>query len=217
MAQQQREKPIRMTSPKGTLLFPWLNKPDTKFNPEGKYRVTLRLSEADGKALVAKLQPIEDKLVATAQKDPKRKGKRIKTHDFFKLVHDDNGDPTGEYEFSMKMTASGVRKDGTAWAMKPDLFDRHGQKLPADVAIWGGSTGKVSFDVVPYDKAIGTGISLRLNAVQVITLSEGGRSAAGYGFANEGDDDEDGDTSGTTPSDDDDDGAPEGVEGDEDY
>lgn len=54
--------------------------------------------------------------------------------------------------------------------------------------IWGGTEGKVSFEVAPYfipGTAL-AGIKLRLNAVQVIELRSGGNKSAGeYGFGEE--------------------------------
>ena len=211
MADGKKQKKVRFTTPKGIAVFPWLDKPDTKFNPEGKYRVDLKLSAEDGEALNAKLQPIFDKVVKAAEKNPKTKGKRLKINDYYKRVVDDNGDETGEWLFSFKMTASGVRKDGTKWAMQPDLYDAAGQKLTSPV--WGGSIIKVGFEVTEYDKPIGVGISLRLNAVQVIKLvTSGQRDASMHGFVDESEDEDSdidtssSDDSGGDDSDGDDDG-----------
>ena len=47
-----------ITTPKGTAIFPKLNEPDKKFNPEGVYSLTLRLSDAEAKPLIAQLTKI---------------------------------------------------------------------------------------------------------------------------------------------------------------
>ena len=39
MAQQK----IKIVTPKATCVYPWLNKPDTKFNADGEYKVTLKV------------------------------------------------------------------------------------------------------------------------------------------------------------------------------
>jgi hypothetical protein len=48
---------IRLTTPKGYAQYPYLKDPDTKFNPDGDYKVNLAMddNEATGK-LIAKLQ-----------------------------------------------------------------------------------------------------------------------------------------------------------------
>lgn len=181
----------RFTSPKGVAVFPWLNKPDTKFKEQGEYRTKLRMSAEDAEPLIAKLQPLFDAAVAEAKKNPKRKGKKIAVNDFYTTVVDDDGNETGEVEFNFKRTASGIsKKTNEPWAVKPDLFDAKGQPLRADAKIYGGSILKVSFDVMPYDTPQGTGIKLSLAAVQVIKLVEGNRNASTYGFGDESDDDD---------------------------
>lgn len=188
MTDTKKPKRTRLITPRGVLVFPHLNKPDTKFKPEGDYRTKLRMYEEDAKPLIDKLQPLLDAAVKKAQSDPKRKGKKLKINDFYSQRLDDNGDATGEVEFNFKMQASGARADGTKWVAKPDLFDAHGQPMPADVAIWSGTIARVAFEVGEYDKPIGIGLSLRLSAVQVIELvSSGQRDAASYGFGNEDD------------------------------
>lgn len=214
MADKPKKSP-KFTSPKGIAIFPWLNKPDTKFVPEGQYKITLRMSEEAAQPMIDKLQPMFDAVVAKAQKDPKRKGKKIQTHDFYKRVFDDEGNETGEIDFNFKMKASGVKKDGSPWTMKPDLFDATGAKLDPNVRIFGGSKVRVAYTVGEYDKAIGTGISLRLEGVQVIKLVEGSRDASSYGFGDESDD-EDADSD-TDQSTEDSDGEGEGEESEDDF
>jgi len=55
-------------------------------------------------------------------------------------------------------------------------------------SIWGGTVGKVAFEVMPYfnNAQCEGGLSLRLDAVQIIELvSGGGKSASAYGFGEE--------------------------------
>jgi hypothetical protein len=191
----------KMVSPAGTMVYPWLNKPDTKFKEEGEYRVKLRLNAEDGQALVDKLQPLYDEAIAAAEArfvaNPKNKGKKVKLdpQDFYSMVRDDDGDETGEFEFNFKRTASGIsKKTGNPWTITPDLFDAKGNKLASDARIFGGSVGKVAFEVIPYDTPKAQGIKLNLNAVQVTKLVSGERDATSHGFGNEAPDDDEGDT-----------------------
>lgn len=190
----KREKAPRLTMPKGVAIFPWLNRADTKYKPAGEYRVKVRYQREDVEEIITKLDELKEKALAEAKKNPKNKGKKVRDNDYYTTVVDDNGDETGEVEFSFKRLAAGTRKDGTKWTAKPDLFGPDGKKLDADVLIFGGSVIRVSFEVVPYDTpAAGAGISLRLMAVKVVELSEGNRSAASYGFE---DDEEEGESEG---------------------
>jgi hypothetical protein len=185
-----KQKRKRFTTPKGTAIFPWLNKPDTKFKAEGKYKVTLRLAAEDATALIEKLKPAHDAAVAAAKKNPKNKGKQLVIWPTHNPVRDDNGDETGQYDFNFSMTASGIsKKTKLPWAMKPDLFDSRGEKLDPNTMVWGGSIIKVGYEVGDaYDKPIGVGIPLRLNAVQVIKLVSNERDAGMHGFGDESDD-----------------------------
>lgn len=126
-------------------------------------------------------------------------------------------EPTGEVEIKFTLPARGEFKSGKnkgrKWVSRPGIFDAKGKRLvrpifmemvdselkgdtllmKAGPAIWGGSVGKVSYEVgvdvetgepgyfIPGTGA--AGLSLRLKAVQVLKLVSGGdRDASGYGF-----------------------------------
>lgn len=201
MAEKQNR--VKYRTPKGVMVHPWLNRPDTKFKPEGEYRTKLRLSKEDAQPLLDTLEPLHAAAVKASKdafaKDAKNKGKKWdrKIHPLYAELVDDDGEPTGEIEMAFKRRASGVsKKDGSKWEIKPDLFDAKGGKLDPDVKVYGGSLGKVSFTAIDYDKPIGVGLSLCLEAVQVIKVISGGRNASSYGF-----DDESGDADADTPAD----------------
>ena len=87
------------------------------------------------------------------------------------------------------MGHSGIaKKTGKEWKRYPQLIDAKLQPIKKGTAIWGGSTVRISADIVPYFKpADGEyGISRFLEGVQVIELvSAGGRSAKDMGFDEE--------------------------------
>jgi hypothetical protein len=208
-------------TPAGIAVYPWLNKPDTKHNPEGKYKVSLRLAKEDAESLIEKLTPHHEAAVAAGttafKSNPKNKGKQPPpVWPLFTEVFDAEGNETGLVEFKFSRKASGVSaKNGKPWAIKPDLFGRSGKPLPADVAIYGGSKIKVAYECVPYAAKVGIGLSLALNAVQVIDLVSSMRNADSYGFGNEGEDEESdgfGDESGDAAGGE---GGDEGGEGDD--
>lgn len=209
MADKKQKQP-RLVTPKGVAIFPWLNKPDTKFNPEGQYRVKLRLPAEAAQPLIDKLEAMRQEAIAKWKANPKNKGKKCKEQDTpWQPVLDEEGDETGEVTMNFKRRASGVsQKTGEPWSIKPDLFDRDGNKLPSDAQIFGGSVLKVSFTPNVYDTAAaGVGVSLSLDAAKVLKLVDSNRSADSYGFGDDSDDDDaDDDKSTDTGSTDDADG-----------
>jgi len=178
-----KEKKPRFTTPKGTAQYPYLTKPDTKFNPEGEYKVKLELDAADAGELISFLDEQVELSVAAAKKDPKNAGKKIKVGDAPYSVNEE----TGKASFNFKLKAKVTTKSGETFEQRPAIFDAKGKPI-TDVNIGGGSKVKVAYEVVPfYTALVGASISLRMKAVQVIDLVEfaGGASAEGYGFGEE--------------------------------
>ena len=215
MANKKPKNP-EFTSPRGIFRYPKLNEPDygtDKFpKPDGEYSVRLILTEAEAEPLIEKLQPLLDAAVAEGKEKFKelpvatrKKLKEITINDLCQVEYDpETEEATGNVIFKFAMKATGVTKDKKAWSRKPVLFDAKGKKLTKPEPIWGGTEGKVSFEVRSYFIA-GTGavgLKLGLNAAQVIDLvSGGGRDAEGYGFGEEdgyeAGDNEDADDNGT--------------------
>lgn len=188
------------TTPKGIFKFPKLTSPDYGSNdypdPDGSYKVTLVMPQAQAQKFIDQLQPEFDKAMELGQeafnKLPvanRKKLGEVKAQDFYAEVYDkDTEEPTGEIEFRFKSKASGKRKDGKEWSRTMAIFDAKGTPAKNIKEIWGGTEGKVSFTASPYFvAATGTvGLSLRLEAVQILKLVAGGsRDAAGYGFGKE--------------------------------
>ena len=158
----------------GKAIYPHLNKPDTRFQKEGVYKVTLELSPVNAKNL---LKHIDDgiKLATKDSKSNKTAQLPYKT------------DENGNMQFNFKCKASGVSKTGQNWEQKPKVFDSKGTPISKDILVWGGTTMKVAYEIIPYsNNMLGSGVSLRLKAVQVHELvSGGGASADSYGFKEE--------------------------------
>jgi hypothetical protein len=193
MAKPKKPKYI---SPRGIAMHPWLTKPDTKFNADGDFKVTLRVPGDQAEAFIALIDATTESYRATAMeklKDPKvkasfKKAGKLK-EDGSPVIHtpysdalDDNGDPTGEIDFAFKCPAKGSDKTtGKTWTNKIAMFDA-GKKELTGVQVWGGSEMKVRCTMNPYITTLaGLGTSLRLDAVQIFKLSQGsGASAAGF-------------------------------------
>lgn len=208
MAKSNDRPSLMIVTPRGIAVFPKLNKPDFKFATEGSYETKLQIAPDSDDAvigrdsvtqaeLIAALETMRDEFLVekkaelAASKDPKAKAKArtITTRDIGEPALDDDGNETGELVIKAKMKASGVGKDGKPWKRTPKLFDAHNKAMKIDgPAIYGGSTLKLAAKAVPYYMAAENfvGVSLYLEAVQVLDLvTGGGRSASAYGFGSE--------------------------------
>lgn len=219
MANKKPKNP-EFVSPRGTFRYPKLTEPDYGTDefpkPDGEYSVRLILSQADAQPMLDKLQPMLDAAIADAEAKFKelpvasrKKLKAVTVNELFQEEYDqDTEEATGNFIFKFAMKASGVTKDKKPWSRKPVIFDAKGKKLVNPPPVWGGTEGKVAFEVRPYF-ITGTGaagLKLGLNAAQIIELvSGGGRDAEGYGFGEEdgfaADDDDDAVAGGTFPTD----------------
>lgn len=203
MATEKRKPNPQFISPRGVFVYPALTKPDygTKDypKPDGEYKVTLRLTQAAAdawregplKAVIARAREEADEAfkalpIATRKKLKELTWNEVGTDEYDKTTEE----ATGFVTFKAAMKASGLRDKGTAkeatWNQKPQVFDAKGVALPKVPEIWGGSEGYVSVEAGPYfiPGTGAAGVSLRLKAVQLVKLVQGGqRDAAGFGFA----------------------------------
>lgn len=176
-----KPKNPRFVTPAGTAQYPYLNKPDTKFNPDGEYKVSLVIPGKDAQDIVTFLDEQHEASVAKAKKE--NAGKRIKEGEVPYLINEDTGDVTVRFKLKARVTP----KSGDAFEQRPAIFDAKGKPL-VEAKIGGGTKMKVAYELIPYFTAIaGAGVSLRLKAVQVIDLKEfsGGAGADAYGFGEE--------------------------------
>jgi len=221
--EKKYEKKPQHRSPVGVFKFPNLTKPSTKFNPEGVFDVTIRLDKKTAAALEAKHAADFREAIEQGQKDfdalPLKSRAKIKFSPAERIgtvVYDEATEkPTGEVEFKFKRKASGVsKKDGKAWTAKVPVFDAKGTPI-VGVDVWGGSEGRVSYELSPYfvPSTGAAGLSLRLIAAQVTKLvTKGAASADSYGL-----DEVEGGYEYTPPANDNEAPAAETVEGETDF
>lgn len=191
-----KEKPVRYVSPKGEAKYPWLKNPDygTDQFPitQGQFKVNLLIPDNDEcKELRAEL----DKMVDASFKDAMKKAKpevkkNLKKAPPYHEVYDEDGNEVeGVFEFRFKMNHKITsKKTGDTLELWPEVYDAKGKKVTPVPAIYGGSILKVGYVVTPYfnSAASSAGVSLRLNAVQIIDLvSGGGGNASFHGFGEE--------------------------------
>jgi hypothetical protein len=196
---EKKEAPKKIVSPKGVAKFPALSAADMKFakNGIGTFHVELLLPADD--AATTEFCNTLQKLAEEAYEEHKAalKGPKAKTvmlHVPFKDDYDKEGEPTGNIAVSFKSSSHYAdKKTGELIEKKLPLFDSKGTLIETKVNVGGGSVIKVSFTPFGFYNATGqgmAGISLRMNAVQVIKLKTwGGASAADHGFGAEESDD----------------------------
>lgn len=175
------------TTPKGIAVWPKVTKPDTKYKPEGEYSVSLVLDGEDAQSL--KLL-IDGEMSANATEEQKKvKGKKIKVYDPpYRVELDDDNNETTRIRFKFTQNAIITKKDGTKVKMFVTIFDSKAQVIKdvKNMNIGSGSAIKVCFQINPWcSPTLGAGVSLRLKAVKLLKVVEGGASAAAYGFEGE--------------------------------
>jgi hypothetical protein len=177
-----KTKTPRYTTPVGIAQYPYLTKPDTKFNPEGEFKVNLEINAEDAAEICTFLDEQLAAAVAKAKKE--NPGKKIKEGSPGYEVNEETGKVTLKFKLKAKVTT----KSGDTFDQKVALFDAKGKPITPAPNIGGGSKVKVAYEVFPYYTAmVGAGVSLRVKAVQILDLVEftGGASAGAYGFGEE--------------------------------
>jgi hypothetical protein len=161
---QKKAKGIRITTPQGTALYAYLDKPDTKFSDEGVYTVTLRVPKAEGVALQKQIHKMQDEQVKLEKdngKTPNKMSIPIKEN-----ITDD-GQEVLDFRFKMKPSYKNSLTGETV-EQRPKVFDT--QLKPMTELVGSGSKVKVAFIADKYTCPMGVGVALRLSAVQVIDL-----------------------------------------------
>jgi hypothetical protein len=159
----------------GIARYPSLNKPDTKFDEVGVYKVNLEMSAEDAEPFLSQVEALLAEFVA--QKKAELKKDKLKMH---AAPWEEND---GQVQLKLKVKALGKDKAGETYSRAPKLFNASGEVITDNIG--GGSKIKVA--VVPYcwyTASLGAGVTLQPKAVQVlelVTWGDGG-SAAAYGF-----------------------------------
>jgi hypothetical protein len=172
---------VKIVSSEGISKYAWLTQPDTKFDKDGHYKVNLVVSAETAQPLIKQIDDEMKKSLELAKE--KNKGKAIKQANLPYENEVVEGKETGNIEFKFKRKAQIIASDGKVIPFKVAIFDSAGKPL-IDTNVWSGSKMKVSAELMPWYTAMaGAGVSLRLRAVQITELVEGGAgSAEGYGF-----------------------------------
>lgn len=172
----------KVVTPVGVSQYAWLTQPDTRFDPDGHFKVNLILDTDKAAPVIKAIEENVAKAMAMAKEKVKGKAVKDAPKPYFEEL-DSNEEPTGKTVFKFKTKAQITTKDGTLIPNRVALFDSAGVPL-TDANVWSGSEMKVSAELIPYYTAMaGAGVSLRLRAAQITHLVEGGSgNAKGYGF-----------------------------------
>lgn len=183
-----KRKPLaKYNTPIGVAKYPHLNKPDTRFDDDGVYKVDLIVPEDEAAELVEYLEGVRDELFDSLDA---KKQKQYSKAPVCEPELDDAGDETGNVIFKTKLNAIGRNDKGDEWTNEPKLFDSFGRPVDRDeVQIWSGSKLIVAGVCRPY--AMGStkkvGVSLKCDGVQIIELVTGGNATAeSFGFKPQG-------------------------------
>lgn len=156
-----------------------LNEPDTMFNPDGEYSIQLVVNE-DNRGMFEKIT--EELLEETKKEVKPQLRKRPAQATGIHIEYDEEGEETGYILLKPKMKA----KTAKGKELSVPVFDAKGKPLTPIPEIWNGSTVKANITFKGYEAGSNWGVTAKLNAVQIITLSAGaGGNATSFGFGEE--------------------------------
>lgn len=137
----------KFMTPKGTAKYPWFTVPDTEYNADGVYKTDLLIAQDEAKPLMTKakelfIEEFGEKSVAAAQ-----------------------------WPFKVDEESGGVRFRVKS-SKKPALYDGAGNLIKDDLRVGTGSIIKVDGQMSTYDAGGKKGVTMYLNAAQIIELQE---------------------------------------------
>ena len=165
---------------KGTALWAKVFEPDTKFYANGIYSVNVLIPEAEAVELCEYLDGVVQQRYAEEVKAKPKLKNGLSTKTPYEPEYDQNGDPTGNIEFKLKLKAKVQARDGSTYEQKPIVVDAKRTPMSADTNVGNGSVIKAAYEPIPYMMASTkqVGVSLRLKGVQILELVEYGNGAS---------------------------------------
>lgn len=149
------QKRVKFVTEAGRCQYPYLTKPDTQFDQDGIYKVNLIVD--DCKNLLDTCKQIAE------EEFGKKKKYRLPI-----TTDEDSG------EHIIKLKSKYI----------PKFFDSNGQMIAGKQVpeLWGGSIVRIGGTINPYQVSGQTGISLRLNKVQIIEPVDASSTQDNEGF-----------------------------------
>lgn len=179
----KKTKKVIIVTPKGSLVWPYLLKPDS-YQGKERYKATIKLSREDAASLI---KACDEKLEWQKQRDAFEAGGTVEYEEGEYLPYTVD-ETTGTVSFDTAMNRFGKVGKPDQFEQRPAVFDARGQVIPNTVEIYTGSLAKLRVEVFSWSLDNGkVGVSLRLLAAQVFELADrdAERSADDYGFSAE--------------------------------
>lgn len=189
MATKNRNNDMQHRSPIGTAKYPYLVRPDDKFDERGTYKVDLIITPKEA----TEIKSIATKLAASFKKEDLESNPTRKKWGLHLPLLDDidkDGEDTGQKVARFKQAASIRTRDGRDIKKKILLFDTEGNRCK-NIDPYSGTKMCVAYNMSAYANPTGKtyGVTFRLVAAQIFELVEGGKSmsAESLGFTTESD------------------------------
>lgn len=162
--------------------YPFLDKPDTRYNKEGVYRIQLVFDKDHDfidKVNKASLQEFEKAKRHMKPDD----AVKVQFHSPVAILYDADGNDTGKVEIQFKSNATYTdRVTGDKKQIKVNMFDAKGKPLTIIPRVGNGSKVSVAFSVKPQVVTGKFYYTMYLNALQLIELIEFQPDGSSYGF-----------------------------------
>jgi len=117
-----------MLTPKGTLVWPYLTNPNSRFVQEGKFETKINFDSSD-----PEVEKFFDRMKRIMDNYEEKLKKKITRLTMYKTHEDDENIPEGFYQIAANAAASGVRtnKDGSTapWSWRCPMFDASGRSM----------------------------------------------------------------------------------------
>ena len=180
MAKKKKTNPITPARP---CLYPFLKKPDTRWDDDGVYKVSLVFDNEDD--FVTKIENKAKKEFAIAKDNMKpAQAKKLVFVSPVTDEEDEDGNTTGNVKVGFKSKAL-FRKDGDVTFNKLKVFDAQGVLIENLPNIGNGSKLKIAFNPVGTVVKSEFYLTCWMNAVQMIELVEFNPDGSSYGFGKE--------------------------------
>ncbi len=186
-----KELSAQITTPKVRVVWANLAQPNTKFDADGVYDVTVSIPDSEMTEVKAKIDQCLAKAEAEYKALYKKKPNIAVNLPYKRELDKDTGEELPSWQLKVKLPAK-TTVNGAITDRKPTIVDSQLKPMGANKPIGKGSIVRVNFYIYPYYvPAVGLGVSAKLQAVQVIEFQaqNGGNPLRGFnaedGFVSE--------------------------------
>jgi len=165
------------TTPVGELVYPWVTKPDVRYDPDGVYQTKLLLPFEGAQELIARLEGVRNSFTETLDV---AKQKSYNPVAVYEEELDEEGAETGNVLIKFKLKALVTPREGDAFEQKPVVINAE-DGAAIEQPVYGGTMARLKGQIVPYTNAMSktVGVTLRLRAIQVHELVTGNGTGGG--------------------------------------